>query len=97
MKVSLSAEALVDAQALADWYIDQDAWPAALDLQVEIDQALRLLSHAPGLGTPSVGGTRVLPIHRFPVSLVYRIEGEVAMVIAVVAQRRQPGYWVGRR
>lgn len=97
MKVSLTAQALIDAQELADWYIDQEASAAALDLQGEIDQALRLLSHAPGLGAPGFEGTRILPIHRFPVSLVYRTEGDAVLVIAVVAQRRQPGYWVGRR
>ena len=40
MKVSLSAEALVDAEQAADWYIDLDAWEAAQSLQTEISQAL---------------------------------------------------------
>lgn len=101
MKVSLSAEASLDAQDAADWYIDQNAWPAALDLQMEIDQTLTLLSRGPGLGTPGPHGTRSFPIHRFPVSVIYRIEvdgeSDVLRVIALAAQRRQPGYWVGRR
>ncbi len=95
--VSLSDEALVDAEQAADWYIEQDAWPAAVALQVEISLALARLAAEPGLGTPGPEGTRVLPVHRFPVSLVYVVQGDELRVIAVAAQRRRPGYWVGRR
>ena len=97
MKVSLSREALADARQAADWYIDQNAGPAALAMQAEIDQALVRLSHAPGLGTPGPEGTRIWPVHRFPVSLVYRVQGDELRVIAVAAQRRQPQFWLGRR
>ena len=96
MKVSLSAEALVDAEQAADWYIDLDAWEAAQSLQTEISQALARIAAQPGLGTPGPEQTRILPIHRFPMSLVYRVQGNVIRVIAVVAQRRQPGYWSSR-
>jgi hypothetical protein len=30
-------------------------------------------------------------------SLVYRVHGDAIRVIAVAAQRRQPGYWSARR
>jgi len=66
-------------------------------LQVEVSQALARVLDQPGLGTPGPEGTRLLPVHRFPVSLVYRVEGEDLRVIAVAAQRRRPGYWGGRR
>jgi plasmid stabilization system protein ParE len=92
MKVSLSAEALVDAEQAADWYIDRDAWEAAQSLQKEIDQALARIAAQPGLGTPGPEQTRI-----FPMSLVYRVQGNVIRVIAVAAQRRQPGYWSARR
>jgi plasmid stabilization system protein ParE len=97
MNVSLSEEALADAEQAADWYIEQDAWPAAVALQVEISQALARLASEPGLGTPGPEGTRILPVHRFPVSLVYRVQGDVVRVVAVAAQRRRPGHWSGRR
>lgn len=97
MRVSLSEEALADAQQAADWYIDEGAWGAAVALQVEISQALSRIAAAPGLGTPGPEGTRILPLHRFPVSLVYRVAGDELRVIAVAAQRRRPGHWAGRR
>jgi toxin ParE1/3/4 len=54
------------------------------------------LSLSPGLGTPGPAGTRILPLHRFPVSVVYRHGEEALYVVALAAQRRRPGYWVGR-
>jgi toxin ParE1/3/4 len=96
MNIHLSDEALADAKQAADWYIDQQAWPAAAALQVEIGQALARIVVETGLGTPGPAGTRILPVHRFPVSLVYRVQGDDVRVIAVAAQRRRPGYWLGR-
>lgn len=97
MKASFSAEALADAEQAADWYIEQDAWSAAEAFQVEIARAVARIEAQPGLGTPGPAQTRLLPIHRFPFSLVYRQQGEDIRVIAVAAQRRRPGYWRARR
>lgn len=94
--VSVSDEAWDDARAAADWYIDQDAWPAAWALYEEIHRALARLSRMPGLGTPSRSRTRTLPIHRFPISLIYRWSGADVRVIAVAPQRRRPAFWAGR-
>ena len=97
MNIHLSEEAIADAKRAADWYIDQDAWPVAAALHVEIGNALARIVAEAGLGTPGPEGTRILPIHRFPVSLVYRVQGDMVRVIAVAAQRRRPGHWHGRR
>ena len=97
MNISISDEALADAEQAADWYVEQDAWTAAVALQVEIGDALARLSAEPGIETPGPERTRILPVHRFPVSLVYRAHGDSLRVIAVAAQRRRPGYWTGRR
>ncbi|MBT9456634.1 MAG: type II toxin-antitoxin system RelE/ParE family toxin [Burkholderiaceae bacterium] len=96
MNISLSAEALRDAREAADWYIDQGAWVAALALQAQIDRALKTLARNPGLGTPGPQNTRLFPVRRFPISLVYRLQGNELRVIAVAAHRRRPGYWTGR-
>ena len=97
MNIHLSEEAIADAKQAADWNIDQDAWPAAAALHVEIGNALARIVAEAGLGTPGPEGTRILPVRRFPVSLVYRVQGDMVRVIAVAAQRRRPGYWHGRR
>lgn len=96
MNISLSDEAVADAEGAIDWYVEQDAWAAAEALQSEIRLALARLTTTPGLGTPGPGGTRILPIHRFPVSLVYRVHGDSIRVIAMAHQRRTPGFWRDR-
>lgn len=96
MKPTFSVEALADAEHAADWYIELEAWSAAIALHLEITRAVARAVEEPGLGTPGPDGTRVLPIHRLPVSWVYRVEGDVLLVIAVAAQRRRPGHWIGR-
>lgn len=97
MKVEFAAQALADAEQAADWYIDRDAWEAARAFHEELAKALARIGAEPGLGTPAQSGTRMLPIHRFPYSLVYRADGDTLRVIAVAAQRRRPGFWRGRR
>ena len=39
MNIELSEEAIANAKQAADWNIDQDAWPAAAALHVEIGNA----------------------------------------------------------
>lgn len=97
MRVEVAAAALADAEQAADWYTDHDAWEAARDFHEELAKVLARIGAEPGLGTPAKGGVRMLPIHRFPYSLVYRMQGDEVRVIAVAAQRRRPGFWRGRR
>jgi toxin ParE1/3/4 len=96
MKVSLSRQALQDALAAADWYTREFGVEAALKLQERIQQALNLLAHNPGLGTPGPADTCVFPVRRFPVSLVYRVAGDALRVIAVASHKRRPRFWAGR-
>ena len=95
--VRLTEEALADASGTADWYIEQDAWHAALWFQDELANALARLAVAPSIGTPGPRGTRLLPLHRFPVTLIYRWDDNSdVVVIAIAAQRRRPGWWQSR-
>lgn len=97
MKIVFGKDARADVRSAADWFIDRGAGQAAASLRQEIGRTLARLAAEPGLGTPGPAGTRILPVHRFPVSLVYRVEGQVLRIVAVAAQRRRPGYWAHRR
>ena len=66
MRSSLSDEAIEDARAAADWYIDQGAYDAADAFFDDIEQAIRLLERHPRISTPGVAGTRSLRLHTFP-------------------------------
>jgi plasmid stabilization system protein ParE len=46
--------------------------------------------------TCAEAGYRFAMLDRYPYSLVYRVIGDVAQVIAVAHSRRRPGYWSRR-
>jgi plasmid stabilization system protein ParE len=97
VRVSLSAEAQADADAVVDWYISEGALIAAEDFTEELDGALKLLNQFAALGESGAHNTRSLPLHGFPYSLIYRLQDNTVRVISVAHHSRRPGYWVGRR
>jgi len=97
VRVSLSAEAQADADAVVDWYIGEGAFIAAEDFTEELDGAFDLLNQFAALGESGMHHTRSLPLHGFPYSLIYRLRDDTVRVIAVAHHSRRPGYWVDRR
>lgn len=51
----------------------------------------------PGIGTKAPGDARLVPLGRFPYSLVYRVDADTVTVLALMHQSRLPGYWRRRR
>ena len=96
MRLSVSEQALDDARDTAHWYISEGAWPVALCLQEQVEEALIAITRTPGLGTPGPANTKLFPVRRFPVSLVYRVDGDMVRAVAVAGQRRRPGLWLAR-
>lgn len=96
-QISLSEEAQADADAAIDWYIGEGALVAADDFINEIERALGLLSQYPAMGEGGAHKARSFPLHGFPYSLIYRLQGDTVRVIAVAHHSRRPGYWAGRR
>ena len=97
MRLSLNDEAQADAGAAIDWYIGDGAFVAAEDFTDAIDRALALLCDYPSMGERAAHGMRMLTLHDFPYSLIYRVQGDEIRIIAVAHHSRRPGYWVGRR
>jgi plasmid stabilization system protein ParE len=97
MLVSLSREAQADANEAIDWYVGEAAFLAADEFTNELDQALAMLTTFPPLGGKSAHNTRIVPLHNFPCSLIYRLQTDTIRVIAIVHHSRRPGYWAGRR
>ncbi|MDR3393407.1 MAG: type II toxin-antitoxin system RelE/ParE family toxin [Parasulfuritortus sp.] len=96
MRISLSAEAKAEANEAVDWYIGKEAIYAASDFADALDHALAMLRQFPYLGGQGALSTRILPLHTFPYSLVYRIQEDTVRVIAIAHQNRRPAYWAGR-
>lgn len=68
-------------------------------LLLQFDRAAALLRTHPEMGSADAAGARKLPLPRFPYTLIYRLDldGQRLVVLALQHQRRQAGYWVGRR
>jgi plasmid stabilization system protein ParE len=62
-------------------------------LASEVRSALERISEFPESGSPEGEDLRKVFLDRFPFTLVYRVRGDEIEVLAVMHQRRRPGYW----
>lgn len=65
-------------------------------MMAAVERTLALAGAQPLGGRPDQRGARRYRVKGFPLSLVYRLEDEVLVVIAVPHVRRMPGYWESR-
>jgi plasmid stabilization system protein ParE len=90
--VTPSQRELDDAVA---WYNDQVAG-LGLEFLDELDGAVRRVVDFP-LSFPEIErGIRRCRLARFPYGLIYGVDGETIVVLAVAHLHRQPRYWIGR-
>lgn len=68
------------------------------DFLMETERVIELVTATPEIGVPYLGGeeARLVLLQRFPFAIVYQIEPELILIIAVAHQRRHPGYWRDR-
>ncbi|MBI5185367.1 MAG: type II toxin-antitoxin system RelE/ParE family toxin [Nitrospinae bacterium] len=57
--------------------------------------ALRIAEH-PQAWSMERGDVRKCLLHKFPYKLMYSVEEDHILVIAVAHQHRKPDYWIGR-
>jgi len=85
-------------QEVADavqWYEQQSEGLGRLFLD-ELDRVVRLVRAYPLLATQIEPEIRRFLFSRFPYSLIYGIDRETLVVIAVAHQHREPRYWADR-
>ena len=63
----------------------------------EFQAAANRIEELPGAWQPLSQNTRRCRLRRFPYGLIYRVRGDVALIIAVAHLHREPDYWRGRR
>ena len=61
----------------------------------EVEGCVDLLLDRPHIGK-RVGDFRRFPLRKFPFTLIYALEDDDLIVVAVSHHRRRPGYWMGR-
>jgi plasmid stabilization system protein ParE len=61
-----------------------------------VARGLRFIRERPRAGTALRRGTRRHLLGRFPYGILYRMEREAIVVVAVMHLHRRPGYWADR-
>ena len=63
------------------------------DFLDDVQRAIDRLCDYPQAGETFASGFRRTLLHQFPFSLVYAIEENTIVIVAVAHQSRRPGYW----
>jgi plasmid stabilization system protein ParE len=98
--IRLEDEASAELHDAAKWYEERQAGLGQRYLEV-IDSTFRQLLRYPHAGvrvalvSPELNVRRV-PVLHFPYSIVYIEMTDAIRVLAVVHDRRRPGYWLHR-
>lgn len=77
------------------WYDEQEEG-LSRDFLDELDRIVRLVKTYPLLATQIEPEIRRFLFARFPYSLIYGMDQETIVVIAVARQHREPRYWAER-
>lgn len=60
------------------------------------DAGVQDIAASPGMYSPIGAGYRKLGLRPFPYAIIYRQEKNAITIVAVMHQKRRPGYWRGR-
>jgi plasmid stabilization system protein ParE len=85
-------EALAEAEGAARWYAERSSHAAAR-FSEELDAAEAAIAAFPDAWPLFDHGTRRYLLRRFPFSIVYDIQPEHILIVAVAHAHRRPGYW----
>lgn len=62
----------------------------------EVRRAENLMAQFPESSAEILPGIRKRALWKFPCSLIYAIEKDGLLILAVAHHSRRPGYWIGR-
>ena len=62
-----------------------------------VEEVCQRIGECPDSGSPVGRRDRRRTVPGFPYNVVYRVEEQRVLVLAVMHHRRRPGYWVWRR
>lgn len=78
-----------------DWY-EAQVPGLGYDFLSEVDRAVgRILAYPQSAAILEPGLRRVL-INRFPYGMIYGLDGDRIVIVAVAHLHREPHYWIGR-
>jgi plasmid stabilization system protein ParE len=88
-KVIIRPEAEDDIREAFFWYEDKRQG-LGYDFLLNVDAGLNFIKRNPNIHPTEYKGTRKHFIKRFPYKMVYLVEGEKIVVLAVIHSRRSP-------
>jgi toxin ParE1/3/4 len=104
LRVELGAEAQAELDAATGWYLTEGldhgvehGWALAERFVDEVERSMGLVAERPTLYAEVEPGVRQVVVRDFPYSLIYTVEPDYVLVLAVMHQNRRPGYWRTRR
>jgi len=95
VRVTFHPAAVAEARDARRWYADRDARAAGVFIR-EFDAALRRLIELPQAWPTFEAGTRRILLKRYPYQIIYREKAGHIEIVAVMHERRRPGYWQDR-
>jgi toxin ParE1/3/4 len=101
VRVELAPPADAELAEATEWYLAQGVEPEhGLELAERfvdaVERGANLIADQPRLHAEIEPGVRRAVLHDFPYSLIYAIEPDCVLVLAVMHHKRSPGYWRGR-
>ncbi len=77
-------------------YYQSQASGLGIDFLSVVEHALKFIMESPNTCPILEGELRRRLVRRFPFGILYKVESEEIVVIAVAHLRRKPGYWKER-
>ena len=93
--IEIDPAALAEAAEAQEFYAAQRLGLGD-EFAAQLDKAVARIAAYPMVWPPFSARTRRYLMDRFPYSVVYRLSGDTARVVAVFHQHRRPDYWRSR-
>lgn len=95
MKYKFHPEALTEYREAALWYANRER-PVAQKFIIAIEDAIHRVVEAPSRWRLVDEDVRRCLAHIFPYAILYTIESDYILIVAVMHLSREPGYWHDR-
>lgn len=96
MKPILFLDPAKDEMAEAAEYYELQTKGLGFDFLDEVEYTTKRIQELPASGKCLRDNTRRRLLRRFPFGIIYRLEKEKIVVVAVMHLRRKPNYWAKR-
>lgn len=77
-------------------YYEEEASGVGMSFIAEVHRSISFITQNPYAAVAVGSGIRRKVLDHFPYNILYAIEGELIVIVAVAHQKRRPRYWRGR-